>query len=179
MPELRVPIEPAPEPPAAIVERPVNPVSSADNAQPDLLQAFLRGAGLDQLRLDKAQAEAQMESIGRSYRLMVEGLIDVLRARSSLKGEFRIQQTMIQPVENNPLKFAPNVDEALLLLLRQSNQAFMAPDLAVRDSFDDLRAHQLAVMAGVEAAIKHLLARFEPAQLEERMGKPGGLSSIF
>ncbi len=40
-----------------------------------------------------------MESIGRSYRLMVEGLIDVLRARSSLKGEFRIQQTMIQPVE--------------------------------------------------------------------------------
>ena len=179
--QISVPIEPAPfcEPPAAIVERPVNLASSADNAQPDLLQAFLRGAGLDQLRLDKAQAEAQMESIGRSYRLMVEGLIDVLRARSSLKGEFRIQQTMIQPVENNPLKFAPNVDEALLLLLRHSNQAFMAPDLAVRDSFDDLRAHQLAVMAGVEAAIKHLLARFEPAQLEERMGKPGGLSSIF
>ncbi|KAB0504460.1 MULTISPECIES: type VI secretion system-associated FHA domain protein TagH [Pseudomonas] len=177
VPHISVPIEPAPlREPVAIVERPVNP---ADNSQPDLLQAFLRGAGLDQVRLDKAQAEAQMESIGRSYRLMVEGLIDVLRARSSLKGEFRIQQTMIQPVENNPLKFAPNVDEALLLLLRHSNQAFMAPDLAVRDSFDDLRAHQLAVMAGVEAAIKHLLARFEPAQLEERMGKPGGLSSIF
>jgi type VI secretion system protein len=176
--QISVPIESVPlgEPPAAIVERPVNP---ADSSQTDLLQAFLRGAGLDQLRLDTAQAQAQMENIGRSYRLMVEGLIDVLRARSSLKGEFRIQQTMIQPVENNPLKFAPNVDEALLLLLRHSNQAFMAPDQAVRDSFDDLRAHQLAVMAGVEAAIKHLLARFEPSQLEERMGKPSGLSGIF
>ncbi|MBC3366179.1 type VI secretion system-associated FHA domain protein TagH [Pseudomonas sp. SWRI154] len=176
--EVVAPVEPTPqrEAPVSRVE-PATP--SADNAGPDLLQAFLRGAGLDQLRLDKAQAEAQMESIGRSYRLMVEGLIDVLRARSSLKGEFRIQQTMIQPVENNPLKFAPNVDEALLLLLRHGNQAFMAPDVAVRDSFDDLRAHQLAVMAGVEAAIKHLLARFEPAQLEERMGKPGGLSGIF
>ncbi|WHS60234.1 type VI secretion system-associated FHA domain protein TagH [Pseudomonas sp. G2-4] len=176
--EISVPTEPAPlrEAPVTRVEPPVVPV---DASQPDLLQAFLRGAGLDQLRLDKAQAEAQMESIGRSYRLMVEGLIDVLRARSSLKGEFRIQQTMIQPVENNPLKFAPNVDEALLLLLRHGNQAFMAPDAAVRDSFDDLRAHQLAVMAGVEAAIKHLLARFEPAQLEERMAKPGGLSGIF
>ncbi|ROM74204.1 type VI secretion protein [Pseudomonas brassicacearum] len=176
--EVSVPTEPAPlrEAPVTRVEPPVTPV---DTSQPDLLQAFLRGAGLDQLRLDKAQAEAQMESIGRSYRLMVEGLIDVLRARSSLKGEFRIQQTMIQPVENNPLKFAPNVDEALLLLLRHGNQAFMAPDAAVRDSFDDLRAHQLAVMAGVEAAIKHLLARFEPAQLEERMAKPGGLSGIF
>ena len=158
---------------------PTAPAAPVESAQPDLLQAFLRGAGLDQLRLDKANAEAQMESIGRSYRLMVEGLIDVLRARSSLKGEFRIQQTMIQPVENNPLKFAPNVDEALLLLLRHGNQAFMAPDAAVRDSFDDLRAHQLAVMAGVEAAIKHLLGRFEPAQLEERMAKPGGLSGIF
>lgn len=175
LPPVSVPTEPVPlrEPPVSRVD------PSVDTSQPDLLQAFLRGAGLDQLRLDKAQAEAQMESIGRSYRLMVEGLIDVLRARSSLKGEFRIQQTMIQPVENNPLKFAPNVDEAMLLLLRHGNQAFMAPDVAVRDSFDDLRAHQLAVMAGVEAAIKHLLTRFEPAQLEERMGKPGGLSSIF
>ncbi|MGY2264948.1 type VI secretion system-associated FHA domain protein TagH [Pseudomonas sp. SDO5561_S422] len=168
-----------PQPPVIEPHKVERPLPVADASQPDLLQAFLRGAGLDQLRLDKAQAEAQMESIGRSYRLMVEGLIDVLRARSSLKGEFRMQQTVIQPVENNPLKFAPNADEALLLLLRHSNQAFMAPDLAVRDSFDDLRAHQLAVMAGVEAAIKHLLTRFEPAQLEERMGKPGGLSSIF
>jgi len=173
---------PPPPPPAPIIQPPpvVEPAPPvADTRQPDLLQAFLRGAGLDQLRLDKAQAEAQMENIGRSYRLMVEGLIDVLRARASLKGEFRMQQTMIQPAENNPLKFAPNADEALLLLLRHGNQAFMAPDIAVRDSFDDLRAHQLAVMAGVEAAIKHLLTRFEPAQLEERMGKPGGLSNLF
>ncbi|KAF2409083.1 type VI secretion system-associated FHA domain protein TagH [Pseudomonas antarctica] len=178
-----------PPPPAAVIPPQVAVITPppvvesalpvADSQQPDLLQAFLRGAGLDQLRLDKAQAEAQMQSIGRSYRLMVEGLIDVLRARASLKGEFRMQQTMIQPAENNPLKFAPNADEALLLLLRHGNQAFMAPDIAVRDSFDDLRAHQLAVMAGVEAAIKHLLARFEPAQLEERMGKPAGLSSLF
>ncbi|SCY66933.1 type VI secretion system-associated FHA domain protein TagH [Pseudomonas sp. NFACC37-1] len=181
--EISAPPPPVREAPVTRVETPVAPpvapVAPAEAAQSDLLQAFLRGAGLDQLRLDKANAEAQMESIGRSYRLMVEGLIDVLRARSSLKGEFRIQQTMIQPVENNPLKFAPNVDEALLLLLRHGNQAFMAPDAAVRDSFDDLRAHQLAVMAGVEAAIKHLLGRFEPAQLEERMAKPGGLSGIF
>jgi type VI secretion system protein len=154
---------------------PVAPVQ----AQAGLLQAFLRGAGIDQLRLDTVQAEAQMEAIGSSYRLMVEGLIDVLRARSSLKGEFRIQQTMIRPVENNPLKFAPNADEALLLLLRHGNPAFMAPDRAVSDSFDDLRAHQMAVMAGVDAAIKHLLKRFEPAELEARMSRPGGLGGLF
>lgn len=179
--------QPQPQPQAlapvapVVAEAPLAPVAEPTPAvpQPDLLQAFLRGAGLDQLRIDPQQAQAQMESLGRSYRLMVEGLIDVLRARSSLKGEFRMQQTMIRPVENNPLKFAPNVEEALLLLLRHSNQAFMAPDQAVQDSFDDLRAHQLAVMAGVEAAIKHLLGRFEPSELEARMAKPGGLSNLF
>jgi type VI secretion system protein len=142
-------------------------------------QAFQRGAGLEHLRIDPDKALAQMESIGRSYRLMVQGLIDVLRARSSLKGEFRLQQTMVRPVENNPLKFAPDANEALLLLLRSSNSAFMPADQAVADSFDDLRAHQLAVMAGVEAAIKALLKRFEPAQLEKRMGKPGALANFF
>lgn len=174
-------IEPLVFPPAVpTVAPPASPSAPAQEApRPELLQAFLRGAGLDQLRIDHAQAEAQMEAIGRSYRLMVEGLIDVLRARSSLKGEFRMQQTLIRPAENNPLKFAPNADEALLLLLRHGNQAFLAPDLAIKDSFDDLRAHQLAVMAGVEAAIKHLLQRFQPAALEARMGKPGGLSNLF
>lgn len=144
-----------------------------------LLDAFLRGAGLGQLRIDRAEAVAQMESIGRSYRLMVEGLVDVLRARSSLKGEFRMAQTMIRPVENNPLKFAPNVDEALLLLLRHGNAAFMPPDQAVGESFDDLKAHQLAVMAGVQAAIKHILKRFEPSVLEARLSKPSGLSALL
>lgn len=176
------PPPPLPEPltPSEPVVRPQPVVTVAAPADSDaLLQAFLRGAGIEHLRIDAVDAAAQMEAIGRSYRLMVEGLIDVLRARSSLKGEFRMQQTTIAPVQNNPLKFAPNADEALLLLLREGNQAFMTPDQAVRDSFDDLRAHQLAVMAGIEAALKHLLKRFEPARLEERLAPAAGLAKLF
>ncbi|MBV4506478.1 type VI secretion system-associated FHA domain protein TagH [Pseudomonas sp. BW13M1] len=177
-PPLPEPVAPVvtPAPPPTAVSAPApDPAGAGDT----LLQAFLRGAGIEHLRIDAADAAAQMEAVGRSYRLMVEGLIDVLRARSSLKGEFRMQQTTIAPVRNNPLKFAPNADEALLLLLREGNQAFMAPDQAVRDSFDDLRAHQLAVMAGVEAAIKHLLERFEPARLEQRLAPAAGLAKLF
>jgi len=155
------------------------PKPTRSNAGTDPLEAFLRGAGLAQLGVDRADAEAQMEAIGRSYRHMVEGLVEVLRARASLKGEFRMAQTMIRPVENNPLKFAPNADEAMLLLLRHGNKAFMPPDQAISESFDDLKAHQLAVMAGVQAAIKHLLKRFEPAVLEARMSKPSGLSGLL
>lgn len=167
--------QPAASAPAAAPAAAPAPAASSDA----LLQAFLRGAGIEHLRIDAADAAAQMEAIGHSYRLMVEGLIDVLRARSSLKGEFRMQQTTIAPVQNNPLKFAPNADEALLLLLRHGNQAFMAPDQAVRESFDDVRAHQLAVMAGVQAAIKHLLECFQPARLEQRLAPAAGLAKLF
>lgn len=168
-------------PPAVLSEpprgAPAEPSCPAEASE--VLEAFLRGAGMAQLRVERAEAEAQMEAIGRSYRHMVEGLMEVLRARASLKGEFRMAQTMIRPVENNPLKFAPNVDEALLLLLRHGNQAFMLPDQAIAESFEDLKAHQLAVMAGVQAAIKHLLKRFEPAVLEARLNKPSGLSGLL
>ncbi len=167
--------QPTASAPAAALAAVPAPAAGSDA----LLQAFLRGAGIEHLRIDATDAAAQMETIGHSYRLMVEGLIDVLRARSSLKGEFRMQQTTIAPVQNNPLKFAPNADEALLLLLRHGNQAFMAPDQAVRESFDDVRAHQLAVMAGVQAAIKHLLACFQPARLEQRLAPAAGLAKLF
>lgn len=168
-----IPIEPALAPAEPIT------TPSPGASSPGLLTAFLRGAGLERVLLDETESHAQMEMIGRSYRRMVEGLIDILRARSSLKGEFRLQQTLIRPLENNPLKFAPNADEALLLLLRHGNPAFMDPDRAIDDSFNDLRAHQLAVMAGVEAAISALLKRFEPAQLEARMGDSGAFSRLF
>ncbi|WP_372437138.1 type VI secretion system-associated FHA domain protein TagH [Pseudomonas chlororaphis subsp. aureofaciens] len=156
---------------------PAAPAIGSDNEQ--VLEAFLRGAGLEQLRIDRGETRAQMEAIGRSYRHMVEGLIEVLRARASLKGEFRMAQTMIRPVENNPLKFAPNVDEALLLLLRSGNQAFMSADQAIKESFDDLKAHQLAVMAGVQASIKHLLQRFQPAVLEARLSQPSAIGALL
>lgn len=174
------PQSPPAQAPVAPPSRPVaQPTGASGLAEPELLQAFLRGAGLERLQIQPADRVAQMEAIGRSYRLMVEGLVDVLRARASLKGEFRMSQTMIRPVENNPLKFAPNVEEALLLLLRQGNQAFMPPDQAVNESFEDLKAHQIAVMAGIQGAIRHLLARFEPQALEGRLDKPGGLSALL
>ena len=132
-PQPVAPPEPPPPRSRQPVVQPTAPVPVPNS--PTCCKPSCAAPGLDQLRLDKAQAAAQMESIGRSYRLMVEGLIDVLRARASLKGEFRMQQTMIRPVENNPLKFAPNADEALLLLLRHGNQAFMPPDQAIARQF--------------------------------------------
>ncbi|MBK8507682.1 MAG: type VI secretion system-associated FHA domain protein TagH [Candidatus Competibacteraceae bacterium] len=47
--------------------------------------------------------------------------------------------------------------------------AYMPPVEAVRESFDDIKAHQLAVVAGIQAALNHLLERFDPGNLEDRL----------
>lgn len=50
---------------------------------------------------------------------------------------------------------------------------------AVKEGFDDIKAHQLAVMAGVQAALLNLLRRFDPQALETRLGQQSMLDNIM
>ena len=57
-----------------------------------------------------------MSAAGALFRNLVEGLMDVLRARAEMKSEFRVSVTTLRSNENNPLKFNPDVDSVLKLL---------------------------------------------------------------
>jgi type VI secretion system protein len=46
----------------------------------------------------------------------------------------------------------------------------MEPVEAVREGLEDLRAHQMAVIVGTQAALRSLLQRFDPQTLEQRLG---------
>jgi type VI secretion system FHA domain protein len=70
--------------------------------------------------------------------------------------------------ENNPLKFTTDVDSALAHLLGPPQRGFIAPLAAVDAAFADLRAHELALLAGTRAALEAVLARFDPQALEAR-----------
>src|SRR5690606_11795506 len=70
----------------------------------------------------------------------------------------------------NPLKFAPDGQAALAQLLAPlAVRGFTGPVPAVRDAFDDLRAHQVGVVAGMRAAMFRLIEHFDPAELETRL----------
>jgi FHA domain-containing protein len=45
----------------------------------------------------------------------------------------------------------------------------MSADRAMRDAYDDLRAHQFGFLAGLRAALEGILKRFDPAQLEGKL----------
>ena len=119
-----------------------------------------------------------LSQLGQILRGMVQGLMDVLVARKQVKDHFRMAMTIIRPVENNPLKFAPSAEEALYTLFVKRNPGYLGPVEAFREAFQDLSFHQLAVLAGMRAAFFATLTRFEPGALavaaQNAAGKKGG-----
>ncbi|MGN6657018.1 MAG: type VI secretion system-associated FHA domain protein TagH [Rhodanobacter sp.] len=106
-------------------------------------------------------------NVDEIFRVVVDGVMDVLRARAEIKNTFRLPVTIIQRSENNPLKFAPNPEEALQKIMMPSGGAFMSGTAAFEDAFDDIRCHQMAMLAGVRAAFESLLVHFNPDRFEQ------------
>jgi type VI secretion system protein len=135
----------------------------------DLLRAFLEGAGIEDTALADDDPDGTLRMVGQMFRDMVAGLHEILRSRTAFKSEFRIERTMIQQTQNNPLKISPTADEALAVLLRQSKSGYLPPVEAVRQGVDDIKAHQLAVIAGLQVALVALLQEFDPENLKQRL----------
>jgi FHA domain-containing protein len=152
------------------------PASGAE--QGALLEAFLHGLGVP-LRLPAGLTPELMEQIGLVLRESTQGTLDLLTARALTKREVRAEVTMIVSKGNNPLKFSPDVGFALTQLLVPQGRGFMAPEEAMRDAYDDLRAHQFGFMAGMRAALNGVLKRFEPAALEQRVLTRSVLDSLL
>jgi len=150
---------------------PEEPISNENDVPPvdaDALRAFLLGARVPDLVLSKHDQTLLMEGIGKTFREMVQGLMDVLVARKGLKGMIGAEQTTLQAENNNPLKFSSSVDQAIVRLLT-SSEAYLKPTDAVRQGFDDIKAHEVAVIAGTQAMFSHILRRFEPKSLQSRL----------
>lgn len=103
--------------------------------------------------------------------MVVAGVMDVLRARQQIKDEFRMRATQFRPADNNPLKFSANVEDALHNLLVKRNAAYLPAVEAFEDAFDDLRGHQLAMLAGMRVAFEALLRQFDATRLQEQFDR--------
>jgi type VI secretion system FHA domain protein len=141
------------------------------------VQALLKGAGLE-----GSVAAADLEqTFGQILKVVVNGVMEVLRARQEIKDEFRMHLTQFRPTENNPLKFSANVEDALHNLLVKRNPAYLGPVESFAEAFQDLRHHQIAMLAGMRAAFDAMLDEFEPDYLQnefDRHIKTGALLSV-
>jgi type VI secretion system protein ImpI/type VI secretion system protein len=158
-----LPVSAPPAPPAAVIRN------------DDLLAAFLRGTGLPDAR--PADPVAAMEALGAAFRELIAGLRLAMIARSTIKGEFRIEQTMFRSRGNNPLKFSADDDDAMLALLGAGRRTEMGPAEAVADALRDMRLHEIATIAAMRSAIHGMISRFDPAKLR-RAAEQGGLNLV-
>lgn len=159
----------APAPPPAPPAEPVPPAErgAAEDAAMRAFAAFARGAGLD--GVPREAPEVALEQLGRAFRAYVVGLRRLMIARATVKGEFRIDQTMIRPFGNNPLKFATDDDDAMAALLGIGRQVGMSPEQAVADSLRDVRSHELALTRALNEAVRQLLADLAPQTIAAEM----------
>lgn len=165
----------APAAPAPVAAPEARPSSAAPAADADLLTAFLSGAGVPDAELP--DPTAAMTALGAAFRALVSGLRQALIARAAIKGEFRIEQTMIRARGNNPLKFSAGDDDALAALIGAGRRTEMSPAEAVADALKDIRQHELATTAAMQAAVRTLVKRFDPATLSGASGA-GGLMAL-
>lgn len=168
--------EPA-RPPAA----PSTPARATDqDTANELLRAFLDGAGLPPLPLEAERQKALFRDLGVIFRMTVENLIQMLAARGSNKEEMDLDMTTMQSQGNNPLKFPRSeIESTLALLLVPSGRGYMPTVQAFQETFEDINRHYSGSLGGFNAALKALLARFEPDALEERLNEHSRLSDLF
>jgi FHA domain-containing protein/type VI secretion system protein len=175
-------------PPAFVVAAPPPVIAGAAGFAPPpamasasgdvILQALLEGLGLPQLRSTHAP-EQLARLVGEMLRAATAGTMDVLMARALTKRESHIDMTMIAPRANNPLKFFPDPDSALTQMLSAQIPGYLPPLPAIAGAFDDLKAHELAVIAGMRAALSAVVQRFDPARIEQRLTEPGRLDKLL
>ena len=165
-------------PPAATPAPRAGAIENADLAA--LTAALREGLGAHNLAPDAlVLTPTLMRLIGRLLHEATRGTVDLLVARAALKREIRAEVTMIVSRENNPLKFSPSAEVAIGHLLSPPARGFMEPDKAMRDAYDDLRAHQFGFLAGMRAALEGILKRFDPAVLEAKLTQKSVLASIL
>ena len=91
----------------------------------------------------------------------------------------RAEGTHITPRQNNPLKFSPDAAEALTRMLqRRPTPGFLDPVAALHDAHHDLLVHQVAMVAGMRAAVFELFSRLGPEAAEEGEGPAQGISRV-
>lgn len=172
----------APEPP---VHRPPGPTAVASSTPPksgpdDFVRMFARAAGLPENALAGCDAALLAEEIGALLRVITEHCRQLLQDRQQAKRMARTSDhTTVQALANNPLKFAPTAEEALRLMLGKPSRSYLDAGGAFKQSFENLKSHQVQTYRAMQHALKDLIAEFDPAEIEKSTGAGGGLVDLF
>ena len=171
-------------PPVASADLPAPAASPAASpaatpAGGDPARAFLTAAGAGDLRITDAELPETMARLGQTLKSMITGLREILMTRTSIKSEFRIEQTMVNVGGNNPLKFSVSPEQAIEAMVKPTARGYLAAHEAATQALEDIKAHEIAMVTGMEAALKGVLGKLNPAALTAQIEKKGGFGGFL
>jgi type VI secretion system protein ImpI len=159
--------------------RPAPAIAADSAAMADFVRLFARGAGLPEGALATRNPAEFAEQLGELMRLVADNMRQLLEARQAAKRLSRSSnQTMIQALNNNPLKFSTSTEEALARMLGPQMKSYLDARHALAQSFEDLKSHQIKTFSAMQQALRLTLGEFDPDVIENALTADRGFAAV-
>jgi type VI secretion system protein ImpI len=141
-----------------------------------LLRRIARAATIPERVLASRDPNALADEIGLFIRLTAQNLAQMLSSRAESKTLIRSSsRTMVRAVENNPLKFAGSLDEALAIMFDGPARQYLDARATVEKSFSDLKTHQVLTYGAMQDALDALFEDLAPERIDRSIEADHGL----
>ena len=171
------------EPPPAAAGSASPRAAPAPNAPPrppdDFLRLLARGANVPEQTFAQ-DSQRLAEELGILLRLVTENLRQLLNARLQAKRLARVSnQTTIEALNNNPLKFSPSTEDALSIMFGPTTASYLNAQQAIEEGFGDLKEHQVRTYAAMQQALAMIVADLDPQAIETATEADRGLTRVI
>jgi len=179
--------------PVALEPRPIPPAARATDADGTVLYSAVesesyvtfinqlaRSAGLPEGLLAQKEPEELAQQIGIALGLLAENLMQLLKARQQAKRFARSSShTIIQPTDNNPLKFCPSAGDALRIMFGAKSAGYLDLHRAIGQGFEDLKSHQIRTYSAMQHALERFIGDLDPKTIERQTDAGGGIGNLL
>jgi type VI secretion system protein ImpI len=104
----------------------------------------------------------------------IDGMTQTMQNRAECKNDLRLSMTTTSlALSNNPLKFSPTAQAALMTLFGPARKGIMEPVESMRAAFRDNHSHHMGLLAGARAAVGAALHKIAPEAVEAKLDANG------
>jgi type VI secretion system protein ImpI len=162
---------------AALAPMPGPDLSGSDFA--NFIGHVARGAGVPEQVFANKNPDQLAEELGVVIRLVAENVRQLLNARLQAKTLARnANQTTIQAVDNNPLKFSATTEDALQVMFGKPTRSYLDARRALEQAFQDLKSHEIQTYGAMQQALTRLIADLDPQEIDKSTDRDGGITAL-
>ena len=162
------------------VHKPVvqkNPTSLSEDTA--LTDVFLNGLGVKAELQNSLNSQELWFEMGQGLNLLLTELMESLRQRALVKNQLRLNQTMFQTQQNNPIKFSADIDDVIQNLFIRNSASFLSSQESIKESFVDTRRHEHALLAGADGVLKGMLEQVSPQHINQQINDNSNVLKII